>query len=72
MQLNLIESREPMLLCFDVLIQYLCTLAISDGFYPDEIFKEIKSTYCYSDITEEEWKEILTFYNRRRRCIAAI
>src|SRR3954467_9638317 len=24
---NLIESREPMLLCFDVLIQYLSTLA---------------------------------------------
>jgi ATP-dependent Lhr-like helicase len=29
---GLIESREPMLLCYDVLIQYLGTLAISDGF----------------------------------------
>ena len=49
---NLIESREPMLLCFDVLIQYLNTLAISDGFFPDEIFKEIKSTYCYKDLSK--------------------
>ena len=58
---NLIESREPMMLCFDVLIQYLCTLAISEGFRPDEIFQEIKSTYCFQDITEEEWQEILHF-----------
>jgi len=58
---NLIESREPMLLCFDVLIQYLCTLAVSDGFYPEGIFNEIRSTFCYSDITYEEWKELLYF-----------
>ena len=50
-----------MLLCFDVLIQYLCTLAISDGFIPEEIFKEIKTTYCFADITEDEWQEILYF-----------
>jgi ATP-dependent helicase Lhr and Lhr-like helicase len=58
---KLIESREPRLLCFDVLIQYLSTLAISDGFYPAEIFKEITSTYCYRDITCEEWQQILQF-----------
>ena len=58
---NYIESKEPMLLCFDVLIQYLCTIAISDGFKPEEIFKEIKNTYCFSDITEEEWLEVLLF-----------
>jgi len=58
---RLIESREPRILCFDVLIQYLSTLAISDGFYPEKIFKEIKSTYCYREITEEEWQQILDF-----------
>ena len=56
-----IESREPMLLCFDVLAQYLCTLAVSDGFLPSDIFKEIKKTYCFSSITEDEWQEILFF-----------
>jgi ATP-dependent Lhr-like helicase len=44
-----------------VLIQFLSTLAISDGFYPDEIFKEIKSTYCYRELLPEEWNEILHF-----------
>ena len=58
---DFIESREPRMLCFDVLIQYLCTLAISDGFYPDEIFQQVKSTYCFQDITEDEFGEILFF-----------
>jgi ATP-dependent Lhr-like helicase len=54
-----IESREPLLLCFDVLLQFLCTLAISDGFEADSLFEEIKSTYCFSEITKEEWAEVL-------------
>ena len=58
---HLIESREPMMLCFDVLIQFLGTLAISEGFRPEEMLKEIRSTYCYSDITNEEWQQVLYF-----------
>ena len=61
MKINFIESREPRLLCFDVLIQFLSTLAISDGFYPDEIYKEIKSTYCFREMTLDEWKQLLHF-----------
>jgi len=56
---QLIESRLPMLLCFDVLIQYCCTLAISEGFMPCDLFEEIKSTYCYADITREEFDKLL-------------
>lgn len=56
-----VESRDPMLLCFDVLIQYLSTLAVSDGFDPEEIYREVKKTYCYSQMTKDEWKEILHF-----------
>jgi ATP-dependent helicase Lhr and Lhr-like helicase len=56
---NFIESKVPQLLCFDVLIQYLCTIAISDGFYPDAIFEEVKSTYCFAAITKEEFQQIL-------------
>ena len=60
-EIKLIESRDPRILCFDVLIQYLSTLAISDGFFPDEIFKEIRTTHCYRDITQDEWEQILQF-----------
>ncbi len=55
-----IESKDPLFLCFDVLLQYLCTLATGEGFEPKKIFQEIKSTYCYADIQEAEWQEILT------------
>jgi ATP-dependent helicase Lhr and Lhr-like helicase len=56
-----IESREPMILCYDVLIQYLGSLAISNGFIPSEIWEEIKATHCFRDLTAEEWQEILFF-----------
>jgi ATP-dependent Lhr-like helicase len=56
---SIIESRQPMLLCFDVLMQYLCTLAIGEGFREEEIFEEIKNTYCFHGITEDEWRELL-------------
>ena len=56
-----IESREPLLLCYDVLVQYLCTLACGDGFIPSIIWKEVKSTNCYADLTEDEWNEMLYF-----------
>ncbi|MET0464953.1 MAG: ligase-associated DNA damage response DEXH box helicase [Chitinophagaceae bacterium] len=58
---QLIESRDPMLLCFDVLIQYLCTLAISEGFTPDEVWEEIRQTYCFREITKDEWFQLLHY-----------
>jgi ATP-dependent Lhr-like helicase len=58
---KLIESRPPMLLCYDVLIQYLNTLAISDGFIPEVIYKELITTYCYRDLARNEWEQILHF-----------
>lgn len=58
---NFIESRDPMLLCYDVLIQFLGTLAISDGFKPDELYKEIVATYCYRDLTPGDWAAIIHF-----------
>ncbi len=61
MEQELIESRDPFVLCFDVLLQYLCTLAISEGFRADQAFEEVKSTYCYRELTESEWLQVLQF-----------
>lgn len=69
MKENYIESKDPMLLCFDVLIQYLCTLAVGDGFVPVKIFEEVKSTHCFSAITEDEWQEILHFITQGGRAL---
>ncbi|WP_422351853.1 ligase-associated DNA damage response DEXH box helicase [Flagellimonas sp.] len=56
-----VEDRIPYLNSYDVLIQYLTTLAVSDGFYPDEIYKEVRQTFCYQTLTEEIWQWLLNF-----------
>lgn len=58
---KVIEPREPLVLCFDVLVQFLMTLAVGDGFYPDETYKRIKKIYTFQEITDEEWKSIIDF-----------
>lgn len=60
-KLNTVENRIPYIRSFDVLIQYLMTLAISEGFDPDLIFHEIKSTYSFESIDQEEWRQLLYF-----------
>lgn len=58
---KIVEDRVPYLRSFDVLIQYLITLAVSDGFYPDEILEEVRGTFSFSSITDEEWYWMLNF-----------
>lgn len=58
---ELVESRMPVVLAYDVLLQYLMTLGVSDGFYADEIWEEVTGTFCYSHITTEDWQWILSF-----------
>ncbi|MGB0346870.1 MAG: DNA ligase-associated DEXH box helicase, partial [Balneolaceae bacterium] len=55
------ESREPILKPIDVLVQYLVTLAVSDGFYPDDIFPEVRKTFAYQTLQDDEWDWVLTF-----------
>jgi len=58
---RIIESRKPFTMSFDVLAQYLVTLAVSDGFYPDDIYEEIRFTNCFSDISKPEWQWMLNY-----------
>ncbi len=58
---TVVEDRVPYLQSFDVLVQYLTTLAVSDGFYPQEIYAEIKSTFCFQALSQEQWEWCLSF-----------
>ncbi|MEQ8926983.1 MAG: helicase-related protein, partial [Fulvivirga sp.] len=58
---GIVEDRIPYLRSFDVLIQYLITLAVSEGFRSKDIFKEVKSTFSYNSISEDEWHWLLNF-----------
>ena len=56
-----LEDRVPHIRSFDVLIQYLMTLAVSEGFDQKVLYQQIVKTFCYSSITEDEWLQILNF-----------
>ena len=60
-KMKIVEDRLPYVRSFDVLVQYLVTLAVGGGFISDQIFNEVKSTYCYQSITDEEWRWTLNF-----------
>jgi len=55
------ESRDPVLLAFDVLMQYLVTLAVSDGFRADDVFRQVKTAHAYADLSREEFGSLLDF-----------
>ncbi|HEY8929250.1 MAG TPA: ligase-associated DNA damage response DEXH box helicase [Mucilaginibacter sp.] len=67
---GIFESRDPMLLTMDVLIQYMVTLAVSDGFRADELFKEVKTTYAFADLTCREFNELLDFITSGGKTLA--
>lgn len=61
MQRNIVENRIPYVRSFDVLVQYLITLAVSDGFSPNQIYEEVKGTYSYASLELDEWRWLLQF-----------
>lgn len=68
---TVVEDRMPYLNSWDVLVQYLNTLAVSDGFFPDEIYEEVKTTFCYQNITKENWNWILNFITNGSQSLQA-
>ena len=67
---GIFESRDPMLLTMDVLIQYMVTLAVSDGFRADELFEEVKGTFAFADITRTEFNQLLDFITTGGKTLA--
>lgn len=68
---TVVEDRIPYLNSWDVLVQYLVTLAVSDGFYPNDIFKEVQSTFCYQAMTDANWQFCLNFITRGSQSLQA-
>ena len=56
-----IEDRIPFLNSYDVLLQFLMTLAVGSGFYPQKLFPIIQNTFCFQTLNKERWKWIINF-----------
>lgn len=60
-EIKKVEAKIPQVLCYDVLIQYLCTLAVGDGFEQRRIKEEVSSTFCFRDMDDDEWSKVIDF-----------
>lgn len=58
---KVVEDRLPYIRSFDVLMQYLMTLAVSDGFEADATLAEIRGTFSFASVTDDEWNWTLNF-----------
>lgn len=68
---NMYEKRQPYIRCFDVLVQYMVTLAVSEGFSAKELFAEIKTTHCFESVSEGEFSECLLMITQGGKSLQA-
>ena len=66
-----LEARVPYIRSWDVLMQYLVTLAVSDGMDPKQIKAELLKTYCYNSMSDEEWSQLLEFIRHGSKSLQA-
>lgn len=66
-----VEHRRPIVRSFDVLAQWLCTLALGGGFLPQEAHSEILSTHAFSTLSATEWSDCLRFIRSGGQSLAA-
>ncbi len=56
-----LEARPPLRLSMDVLCQHMVTLACGDGFVPDELYDEVRTTHAFADLTRAQFDWALQF-----------
>jgi len=55
------ETRDPMVLTFDVLVQFMVTLAVGEGFDAKKLFQRVKGIHAFQYLTEDDWQWCLHF-----------
>ncbi|MTE25502.1 ligase-associated DNA damage response DEXH box helicase [Winogradskyella sp. ZXX205] len=68
---NQIETRDPMVMTFDVLIQFMVTNAVGMGFDSEKLFIRIKETHAFSYITKDEWQWCLQFITKGGKTLSS-
>ena len=56
-----VENREPMVQTFDVLVQFMVTIALGGGFWEEDLHKIIKTTHAFQFMELEEWQWCMYF-----------
>jgi len=56
-----IEPRESPDKPLDVLVQHVVSMALGGGFRPEALLQEVRSSWAYRALTDEEWRWALAF-----------
>ncbi len=56
-----VEARVPLAKPLDVLVQHLVTMALAGGFARDALLAEVRSTWAYAGLSDDEWQWALDF-----------
>ena len=59
-----VESRSSPQQPMDVLVQHLVTVALGGGFVPEELYREVRSTAAYADLSRDAFDWALAFVER--------
>jgi ATP-dependent Lhr-like helicase len=59
-----IESRRPMTLCLDVLVQHCVSLALGEGFNASDLYREVTQTHAFAGLSADAWQWVLLFITR--------
>ncbi|CAG9180348.1 ligase-associated DNA damage response DEXH box helicase [Cupriavidus pampae] len=66
-----IEARESPDQPLDVLVQHLVTVALGGGFRADELLREVRTTWAYRDLGDDEWQWCLDFVRQGGKTLTA-
>lgn len=61
MEAGRIESRYQVTRPLDVLAQHVVTIAVGEGFVPEELLQEVRDADAYADLPDDEWQWVLDF-----------
>ena len=59
-----IEARRPVERPLDLLAQHAVTVAVGGGFRSDELLAEVRTTWAYRELRDDEWRWVLDFVTR--------
>lgn len=59
-----IEARRPVERPLDLLAQHAVTVALGGGFRADELLAEVRTTWAYRGLEDDEWRWVLDFITR--------
>lgn len=66
-----LEGREPHQCPIDVLCQHLVTIGVGEGFDADDLFREVRTTASFAELSRDDWQWALDFTAHGGEALAA-